>query len=55
MGFKNLVFSGFLTKKTEDLNSPNFRPFRNPDFRLTVMPFSLINCVYSYAIFCTWL
>jgi len=62
IGLKN---SFFLNKKNTQRwsKSPNFSFLlekKNPDSSLTVtagklLPFSLISCVYSYAIVYTWL
>jgi len=65
MGIKNLGFRFFLQKNLKYLKGPNFRFLgvlkknRNTSRFYThihsrkLLPFSLISCVYSYAIVCT--
>ena len=58
-GCKNLFFS-FLNQKPKNLKFYGFRKtwkihiLESPHSR-KLLPFSLISCVYSYAIVCTWL
>jgi len=68
LGFQRFFLQKKTKKTKRNLKSLNFRVLmfflkknlKNPDFRLTVttkklLPFSLVSCVYSYAVVYTWL